>query len=149
MIRDIQPIDEDFVYHSWLRSVKCPTRMVQDMTRRVIDHVVERRDVEIFCPDDDPDHIIGWLAHGQLEDTNLIHFMFVKKDFRKNGIANDLVRHVYPDLTSALFCTYWSFHMQELNARRKWGAKFISNLLPTVVYDIMSKEIRELEAKCG
>ena len=83
MIRPLKQMDEDFNYHSWIHSVKCPTKAVSSMTRVVIDEVVKNKDILVFCPDDDPDHIIGWIAHGLLENTPLLHFIFVKKDFRK------------------------------------------------------------------
>ena len=139
MIRKVKPLDEDFVYHSWLHSVKCPTKTVTRMTRCLIDNVIKEEAISVWCPDDDPNHIIGWIAHGKLEDTNLLHFIFVKKNFRKNGIANDLLRHVYPEGTP-VFCTFWSWHMQQLDARKKWGAKFVGNLLPSVIYTILHPE---------
>jgi len=145
----MEKIDEDFIYHSWLHSVKCPTKMVTSMTRRVIDDVVSKGNVRVFCPDDDSDHIIGWMAFGKIEQTPLLHFIFVKKDFRENGIGTELVRNVYPNLDQSIFCTFWSFHMQQLGARKKWGAKFVGNLLPTVVFDIMSVDIRKHEERNG
>lgn len=149
MIRKYEPIDEDFLYHSWLHSVKCPTKMVTSMTRRVIDDVIEQGNIRVFCPDDDPDHIIGWMAYGKIEHTPLLHFLFVKKDFRMNGLGTELIRSVYPDLEMTIFCTFWSFHMQQLNARKRWNAKFVGNLLPTVVFDIMSRENGRREEKHG
>jgi len=138
MIRPLKQLDEDFIYHSWIHSVKCPTKAVSSMTRAVIDEVVKSKDILVFCPDDDPDHIIGWIAHGQLEDTPLLHFIFVKKDFRKEGIGTELIKAAFTDIDTIFSC-YWSYHMQQMNARQKWGVKFISNLLPAFVYTIMSQ----------
>ena len=125
MIRKIKPLDHDFIYHSWLHSVKCPTKAVPGMTRCLIDDLVRQDAIQVWCPDDDPDHIIGWMAHGTLEETPLLHFIFVKKNFRKNGVARDLLRKVYPDAGSAIFCTFWSWHMQKLGAKEKWNARFV------------------------
>lgn len=140
MIRTIKKIDEDFIYHSWLHSVKCPTRAVSTMTRFLIDSLVEDKSISIWCPDDDVNHIIGWIAHGKIENTSLLHFMFVKKAFRKNGVGKELLYNVYPDRKSPVFCTFWSHSMQVIDARRKWNAKFASNLLPAVIHTIHTKD---------
>lgn len=143
MIRTIKKIDEDFIYHSWLHSVKCPTRAVSTMTRLLIDSLVEDKSISIWCPDDDENHIIGWIAHGRIENTPLLHFMFVKKAFRKNGVGKELLYNVYPDRKSPVFCTFWSHSMQVIDARRKWNAKFASNLLPAVIHTIHTRNNTE------
>lgn len=145
MIREMRPIDEDFVYDSWLRSVRCPTRTVTDMSRFLIDHLKMLGNIKIYCADDDQDHIIGWMAYGKIEDTPLLHYMFVKKDFRENGVGTELLRSVYPEKETCVFCSYWSFHMQEMNARKKWNVKFVSNLLPAVIYQIMNGRVEREE----
>ena len=136
MIREIRRIDEDFIYHSWLHSVKCPKRGVTDMTRFLIDSVVEAGDILVWCPDDDENHIVGWLAHGSNEQTKLLHYLFVKKNFRRNHVGTELIGSLSSDLPVQLFCTYWSHHMQTMNARSKWNVKFVSNLLASVIHSL-------------
>ena len=136
MIRPIEKIDEDFIYHSWLHSVKCPTKAVSSMTRFLIDSLVADKNIAIWCPDDDKNHIIGWMAYGEIEDTPLFHYMFVKKSFRNNSVGKELLYNVYPDRDLQVFCTYWSHHMQTINARNKWNVKFASNLLPAVIHNL-------------
>ena len=138
MIRPIKKIDEDFIYHSWLHSVKCPTKAVSSMTRYLIDSLVEDKSISVWCPDDDENHIIGWMAHGNLEKTPLLHFMFVKKKFRSNEVGRELLDSVYPDRKTQVFCTYWSHHMQLMDARSRWNVKFASNLLPAVIHALHS-----------
>ena len=140
MIRSIKQLDEDFIYHSWLHSVKCPTRAVTTMTRFLIDHLVGNKSIVVWCPDDDENHIIGWMAYGRIEGTPLLHYMFVKKSFRGNGIGRDMLRHIYPDEKKQVLCTYWSHHPQVINARSKWNIKFLSNLLPALIHSLHSKE---------
>ena len=136
MIRELRRIDEDFIYHSWLHSVKCPNRGVTNMTRFLIDSVVEAGDILVWCPDDDENHIVGWLAHGRHEKTKLLHYLFVKKNFRCNHVGSDLIAAISPDIPVQLLCTYWSHHMQALNARSKWNVKFVSNLLASVIHSL-------------
>ena len=143
MIRGIKEIDEDFIYHSWLHSVKCPTGAVTSMTRFLIDSLVADKSITVWCPDGDENHIIGWMAHGRIENTPLLHFMFVKKDFRKNGVGKELLYNAYPDRSSQVFCTFWSHHMQAMNARSKWNVKFASSLLPAVIHNLHSGDTLE------
>ena len=139
MIRSIRKIDEDFIYHSWLHSVRCPTKAVSAMTRSLIDSLVEDKTISIWCPDDDENHIIGWMAYGQIEETPLLHYTFVKKSFRNNGVGTDLIKSIYPDRSNQVFCTFWSHNLQTMNARDKWNIKFVANLLPAVIYKIHAR----------
>ena len=150
MIRQLKKIDEDFIYHSWLHSVKCPTRAVTDMTRFLIDSLVNSQNsqnsqgIQIWCPDDDENHIIGWMAYGKIEHTPLLHYLFVKKNFRKNSVGKELLYSVYPERKLPVFCTYWSHHMQTMNARGKWNVKFVSNLLPAVIHNLHCGKAEEV-----
>jgi len=138
MIRPIKKIDEDFIYHSWLHSVKCPTKAVSTMARFLIDSLVRDKSISIWCPDDDENHIIGWMAHGEIENTPLLHYMFVKRSFRSNGVGKELLYNTYPDREATVFCTFWSHNMQMINARSKWNVRFASNLLPAVIHTLHS-----------
>ncbi len=144
MIRAANSIDLDFIYDSWIRSVKCPTKAVANMTRCLIDYVVNSKTIKIYCDPDDHDHILGWIAYGKIEETPLLHFLFVKKSFRGNGIGYKLLSHVYPEgersSNSPVFCSFWSFHMQKMNARQKWHTRFVSNLLPACIFNILTDE---------
>ena len=140
MIRDIKSIDHDFIYHSWLHSVNCPTKAVSYMTRFLIDSLVEdpgpNRGIQVWCPDDDENHIIGWVAYDKIESTPLLHYVFVKKKFRQNHVGTDLIESIYPNRGNKIFCTYWSHHMQNMNARQVWNVKFVSNLLPSKIHEL-------------
>ena len=160
MIRQIKKLDEDFVYHSWLHSVKCPTRAVSSMTRFLIDSLIHEHQeqddpdsgIRVWCPDDDENHIIGWIAYGKIEGANLLHYLFVKKKFRQNHIGKDMLYDIYPDRSRQVLCTYWSHHMQQLDARRRWNTKFVANLLPAKIHElhIMNADsVNALEALDG
>ena len=140
MIRDMKKIDEDFIYHSWLYSVKNPTRAITSMTRYVIDSLVADGNVKVFCNDEDENHILGWVAYGKIENTPLRHFVFVKKALRGNGLATDLVRAAFPDKKKDIFCTYWSHYLQKIDAKRKWNARFDGKLLAAYVYTLGIKD---------
>ena len=136
MIRDMKKIDEDFIYHSWLYSVKNPTKAITHMTRYVIDSLVSSKSVKVYCNDDDENHILGWIAHGKLEKADLLHFVFVKKALRNNNLATELVHAAFPDREKDIFCTYWSHYLQKIDAKKKWKARFDGKLLAAYVYTL-------------
>mgnify|MGYP003624435676 FL=1 len=140
MIRDMKKIDEDFIYHSWLYSVKNPNKAISSMTRYVIDDVVANNNIRICCNDEDENHILGWIAYGKMDNTPLLHFIFIKKALRGNGLATDLVRDVFPDSSKDIFCTYWSHYLQKIDAKRKWNARFDGKLLAAHVYFLGAKD---------
>ena len=142
MIRDFnKEMDSDFIYHSWIHSVKNPTKAVMDMTRVLIDHCVEVKGIQVFCNDDDPNHILGWVAYSHIEDTKVLHFVFVKRDLRKNGVGTDLVNSIAPDWSEPFLCTHWSHYMQKIDARERWNCRYVGSLLPAVIYLIMKRSL--------
>jgi len=141
MIREFnEEMDSDFIYHSWIHSVKNPTRAVMDMTRVLIDHCVEMNTIKVFCNDKDPNHILGWVAYGSLEDARVLHFVFVKRDLRNSGIGTKLVNDVALDW-DPFMCTHWSHYMQKIDAKDRWNARYVGSLLPTCVYLIMKRKL--------
>ena len=69
------------------------------------DHITHLRDHAtwlVACNDDDSDFIHGWACYEL--DPNVVHFVYVRKAFRLNGIAALLLSQVDPPLR----CTYWT-----------------------------------------
>lgn len=156
MIRNFdKKMDEDFIYHSWIHSVKNPTKIVMDMTRVLIDDLVEKNQIKVYHNLDDPNHILGWVAYGKIEETPLLHFVFVKRDLRRAGIATALIDHVFPPKKVKpkserwaadydIFCTHWSHYMQQLNAKDLWGTRYAGSLLPACIYEIMTNKLENV-----
>ena len=67
-------------------------------------------------------------------------------------IGKDMLYDIYPDRSRQVLCTYWSHHMQQLDARRRWNTKFVANLLPAKIHElhIMNADsVNALEALDG
>ena len=138
MIRKMTQTDEDFIYHSWIHTIKNPCHTITDMTRMLIDDVVSNGHIRVYCSDEDQDHIIGWIAYGEMEDTPLLHMLFVKRDLRSNGVGKSLFKHVFcnGDLPPErrVLCTHWSKFMN--GVRFKWNIKYVGSMLAAVIYRI-------------
>jgi len=136
MIRPIRKTDEDFIYHSWIHTVKNPCHAITDMTRLVIDGCVANESIRIYCSNQDEDHIIGWIAYGELQAAPLLHMLFVKRDLRSNGVGTELFESVFGRGNDCVIATHWSHKMNRLRA--KWNVKYVGNMLAAVVYSTLS-----------
>jgi GNAT superfamily N-acetyltransferase len=134
-IREYKSLDEDFIYHSWLASVDHSVPGVKKITRRIIDRCVKSRTVLIACEEKDQDHILGWIAYGDDFNFPVLHYVFVKKNLRRNGVGTRLLRAAIPQTstTEPTLASFWSFWCQRFDLKRKWNIKFNSLLLPVLV----------------
>tara|TARA_R100001480_G_scaffold50667_3_gene63972 strand:+ start:330 stop:779 length:450 start_codon:yes stop_codon:yes gene_type:complete len=131
-IRDYKPLDEDFVYHSWLSSIDHSVPGVQRTTRSVIDSCVHGRTILVACSDEDEDHILGWLSYSEEFGTPVLLYVFVKKKLRNHKIGKQLMQKQFPG-KETVPTAFWSFWCQKYNLRKKWGLKFNSLYLPVLV----------------
>ena len=95
-IRNYKPLDEDFVYHSWLSSVDYNIPGVQRVTRLVIDSCVDNATILIACSDEDTDHILGWMSYSKEIGFPVLLYIFVKKNLRNPGIGGSLLSEKFP-----------------------------------------------------
>lgn len=117
-IRDGGERDQAFVYSSWLQSYRSsafarpiPTHTYFDRHHAVLERILARPTTRIVVatPEDAPAVILGWavtegLLRGSARDgaagpvlitpttsTPTLHYVYVKEQFRKLGIARQLV----------------------------------------------------------
>jgi len=92
-----QPKDSDisFIYATWLNSYHYDswTKQIQksiffDNYKLVIDEILNNSKIKIACTKIDQDIILGYLVY---DEPHILHYCFVKQDFRRFGIANSLV----------------------------------------------------------
>lgn len=98
-IRSLRPSDEVFIYSTMLRGLyygnswfsKIPRKLFVENYKKVIEHTFKRPDLDIkvACVKNDPDEIKGYSI--LLNHEKALMWVFVKKMWRKNGIAKALV----------------------------------------------------------
>ena len=143
-LREYRPLDEDFIYHSWLSSIDNNVDGFRDTTRLVIDHCVATNSLIVASSEEDSDHILGWLAYTDLMPDRVLLYSFVKKPLRKNGIATKLYREKFSARPGKeIPAAYWSFWCQKFDIRKRWGARFSSSLLPVLVEKLVRKEYED------
>lgn len=97
ILRDAIQEDLPLVYNSWLKQYRnspFTTGMGNDLYftqhRKVISAILKRSEVRVACDPNDSNTVYGW-ACGESYDTPLIHFLYVKKDFRGSGLGKMLL----------------------------------------------------------
>src|SRR5437870_5708819 len=107
VVRPGRPEDLSFLFGSWLNShwnnSSFTRRMAKStyysMHHRIVELLLGRgAKVLVACPSEDPDTILGWLCTEDGPAGPIIHYTYVRLNFRKMGLAAKLVRAAGIDL---------------------------------------------------
>lgn len=95
-IRQASPLDIPFIYATWLKGLYYGNDWFREMDKevffanyhKVIETILQRSGVRVACLEDEPDVILGYsVVYAQFT----LHWVFVKRSWRKMGIAKRLV----------------------------------------------------------
>lgn len=102
-IRGALPSDIPFIYHSWIQSMhhdsrlgkSCLTEVFLQGQTQVIDAILSEPDTDIHVACDLTEHdvIFGYMV---FQKPRTLHYVFVKKDFRRFGIADYFATWMMP-----------------------------------------------------
>ena len=95
LIRDIHEDDLAFIFSTWLLGLRYGNEAYKEIDKdvyfsnykKVIDQLLKCSQVRVACLPDDPSVVLGYVVY---ESTRL-HWVFVKKAFRKLSIASQLL----------------------------------------------------------
>jgi len=111
--------DFGFIYTRWLESYKTSpfARKIKNSIywvahKNLIKLMEANPDftVHIACLKTDPDVILGFLATSKVEDTQVAHYVYVKQDFRKMGVASLMLAKSGLDTKQTTFYTHLTKH---------------------------------------
>lgn len=99
-IRDAVADDLNFILSSWLKSYRqssqfaryIPSRLYFEWHQKVIKRILERRTTKVrvaYTPGS-PEVILGYFVAEDQGDVSVAHYLYVKKAFRRFGIAKEL-----------------------------------------------------------
>lgn len=110
LIRPMERSDLPLVTNNWLESArKCyhvkgiPNDTYYPHTHRIIQVLLSRGGVFVMCDPEDPYTVYGWICAEVINNHLLIHYVYVKRRFRKYGVGKALMRAVVeaePDVHS-------------------------------------------------
>jgi ribosomal protein S18 acetylase RimI-like enzyme len=94
ILRAIEEDELSFVYHSWLTSLRSgspyhrsiPKTQYYDGQKRILYRVLDRSNTIVATPKDHPNIIAGYIVW-EPSDPAVIHYIYVKSDFRKMGLG--------------------------------------------------------------
>lgn len=93
--------DVPFITNSWLMSYRespalwgVPDRVYKAAHHKVLEDVIPRSAVLVAHPEGSPDDIIGWCCYEVAHSTLILHYLYVKRLFRGNQVASNMLREV-------------------------------------------------------
>ncbi len=101
-IRSYKPdTDKFFILSSWLRSYRksdavkgINNTVFYGQHHQLVETLLSSERVGILYNEEEPDQIIGWIC---VDNTpGVLHYVYVKNVFRRNGLANDLIASACP-----------------------------------------------------
>lgn len=103
-IRDAVADDLNFILSSWLKSYRqssqfakhIPSRLYFEWHQKVIKRILERQTtrVRVAYTPEAPEVILGYFVAEEQGDIWVAHYLYVKKAFRRFGIAKELFNNV-------------------------------------------------------
>lgn len=91
--------DEGFIYATWFNNLYSSTRWRTSPTREsflkyrnIIQHILSKpaTEVKVCCLKEDPDVIVGYSVWEKTPMDTILHWVFVRNDWQRRGIARDL-----------------------------------------------------------
>lgn len=101
LIRKAIPEDIPFITNSWLKSYRqsgdvkmIPNNQYFHYQHKMVEHLVPKSIVLVAADKDDMGIIKGWICAEVIPNALLLHFVYVKNDYRRMGIGSALLRFI-------------------------------------------------------
>lgn len=90
--------DYPFIYSTWLKGLywgsdwwqMIPRAIYMGHYKRALEGILARNRAIVACLSEDPNVLVGYVVFGQCPSGTTVHFMYVKRPWRKLGIARSL-----------------------------------------------------------
>lgn len=100
-IRQYKDLDKDYIIKTWLDSNYKNTDACNTIKKSVyytnhniiINRIFDDCVKVIACDDTDEDLILGWLVGELKKDCDVLHFLYVRKEFRRKGVGRLLFKN--------------------------------------------------------
>ena len=134
-----KPNEQDlpFIYSTWLKSYR-QTDWAKNMSndtffhhhKAIVKSILEnkRTQVTLICDLDDPDHLFGYVVAEVIGQRALVHFVYMKYNYRKLGIISQTLKILgYFDPKQVNFITH--LPRNYLSLKTKYNLDFNPYLL--------------------
>jgi hypothetical protein len=147
VLRPATEQDLGFVYKSWLESYR-NSPFGKNMTSphyykiqfSIVAELLSTCGVTMACLQDEPDTICGFICHSlSPADISIVHYLYVKLLFRKDGVAKKLFQSINPTTPTVCSHTNKVFnsirHKNNLITLRDYDELLKMNPDPSVAYE--------------
>lgn len=77
--------------------------------RRKVNDLVDRSEFVVAAAEDDEDTILGWVMFQNVRNHVVVHFVHVRRELRKRGLAREMIQAVEPTCFS-----HWSTRVRQI-----------------------------------
>ncbi len=124
-IRDFNQNDLNFILSKWLKNYKFSSRFTKKIKadifykwhHMIVQNILGRNTANVLIanPIDEPDVNLGFICY-EKGDAKVLHYVFVKPEFRNFGIGKRLY-HVAMGDNSTAFFTHWTYPVDTLEVK--------------------------------
>ena len=152
-IRPVRPTDHNYIIKSWVMSLrgqfpfsKMSADAICKYSRRV-EALLDTAVTIVACDPDNPDVVYGF-ACGETGrylgvDSPTLHYVWVRKPFRRNGFATSLVHTLFPDGEQLIY-THITKVIHHAKLEKKWN---LCNFDPYYIEGALYAKARNLDKR--
>jgi ribosomal protein S18 acetylase RimI-like enzyme len=124
-IRAVNQQDVPFIFNSWLKSFRETGYLCNPVSNtiyfenhhKLIQKILQRATVYVACDEKYPDQIFGYIVAEKIEGVFVLHYVYIKHNFRKSGIAKSLLNSFDHDTVHASCCTHLTKAAEKLTPK--------------------------------
>lgn len=126
VIRQIQKEDYPIIFNSWLKSYSkdfvkhknVPSHIYYQGQHILIEKLLENSEVLVAADEEDQSIVLGYCVGNIVNDVFVVHYLYVKKDFRGMKIATKMLEFAGVKQDSSIVYTHYT------PSGAKFGSKF-------------------------
>lgn len=106
--------DVNFIFNSWLKSNRhaknifdVPNPVYFSQHHVLVEGLLKRSNVIIACNPIDSAQIYGFISYETIEDSPVVHYVYVKEAFRKLGLCKMLIKRANIDYDKPFFVSHF------------------------------------------
>ena len=136
--------DIDFIMDSWTNLMYrqgynnfVPREFFKERQYALIVNLLKRgARCYIACEKGNMEHPLGYICYETVKDLNVVHMLYVRQLFRRNGLGEKLMNRIYPELrkNSEILITQPTYIIKKKKAK-----EFNIIYLPHMLDDVLSQ----------
>lgn len=121
-VRSATEADVPFLFHTWLKSFRGANRSISgpvyyQFQHKLIENIFKRANVLVACSTEDENQLFGYLVCETMDNVPVLHYSYVKEDYRGMGMLKLLLEHSELDISKGGFFTHCPKNLGKLLAK--------------------------------